>query len=169
MVISFQNALALFNSPVLFKWSFGVWTVDQVGSRWGGEKCSWTSWKCSKEQRLELGTLQAKGWTLIRATYPHASHMALECVSISRAIWRNRESDEGVDLSTLDGWATIHLQVKRSENVLMTEFLEVSSWYTNSRHVTVAVPAHYSGKTTMLETSLIERQLRKWILHFFKI
>ena len=95
--------------------------------------------------------------------------MALECVSISRAIWRNRESDEGVDLSTLDGWATIHLQVKRSENVLMTEFLEVSSWYTNSWHVTVAVPAHYSGKTTMLETSLIERQLRKWILHFFKI
>lgn len=136
-----------------------------------GEKtvCGWTSWKCSKEQRLELGTLQAKGWTLIWTTYPHISHMALECISISRGIWRNWEkSEERVALSTLDGWATIHLQVKHSENVLMMEFWEVSSRYTSSRRVMILVPAH-SWKTTMLETSSTERQLWKWILHFFLI
>ena len=114
MVICFQNAMAPFNRTVPIKWSSGFWTVGWVGSCWGGEKtvCGWIGSKCSKEQRLKPGTLQAKGWILMGTTYPHVSHMTLECIPIPRAIWRNWGNQ-------MKEWiTTIPLQVKHAENVL---------------------------------------------------
>lgn len=132
---------------------------------WGEKQYGLISWKCSKEQRLELGTFASQRMN------SYMGHLS-SCFSYGPRMHFNFKSylekqriDEGVDLSTLDGWATIHLQVKRSGNVLMTEFLEVSL-YTNSS------ACHGSSASTLLmkppcwKPHLIERQLRKWILHF---
>lgn len=150
---SFQNAMFLFNSIGPFKWSCGFWTVAAVA----GRKDSLAG------QAASVLKTEVKAWSLagqkMNSFGARLSHGPTMHSNSKSYLVKLGELDKSVD----------HDNPPSDQRCG-----ERTPWWSSQRCLlsgptagVSSVPAHYSRKAAVMDSSFTGRRLREWILRFF--